>query len=1226
MSTNASPTDWISFTEDAVVIGKTRPGDAADAYLLAAQAETVSFEEQLIDEGYAETTARGTEIPWESVFALRDDPNYATSFHLLHLPPETPLTWRLASKGSLTDRDFAITLRGGMESGKPVTLQGRKGAVVQIGGALRLLGRPSWRLAHLVARFHGRPPADRNDTFHRRQWGVIRRTALEAKADLGDFLRRTVVLTPEKLRLEMRKATAGGRTVTEVMPTFEGAPTGWLDALDGATQARERYDIGDGDGIVQVMTTPEIRSVLSQIKRWPGRRVAGARAEAFLRNPFAALGPDATEVLDEDQVAEAKQSAGIVFQRFRPHIVADAAGFPSEIGIDIDDDASTYRPFADDAELQSFVAGLEQRLGEGLQLYGWKGYEFEFDGDATDHLARLKAALAERSKPPILIKRDGVYDLSRYSIRIAGIGDDHPYISTYIVKRQDEDGWFPENPLVLVEMPDRETLAPMSPEEFARWDDAIASAEAAGAERVAVPGTRVEIPVAKARAVAEAIKGSLGAAAPPTPPPADATEPSPKPAKAPTLILRCNIGIIEHPEAPSLDALTGPAELERPRQLKPDVKLRDHQVEGIARMQRLFRHSPEDCRGVLLADDMGLGKTIQLLAFIAWAFERFPDLPPSLVVAPVSLLENWRREIGQFFRPGSLPVLTAYGEGLRPLRIPREQIDDALRGEGLVRFLKPDWRGRARIVLTTYETLRDLEFSFAQERWSIMVCDEAQKIKNPNAIVTRAAQKQNVRFRVACTGTPVENSLADLWCLYDFVQPGFLGALNEFGKTYGRPVEEFHEEGAERLAELREKIAPLLIRRTKTDVAKDLPEKIDVGEVKGCNVAMSVEQRRHYADAFQLASRPGADEGTARKGAHLGILQRLRLICADPRPYGVESFVPEPLADYRRKAPKMDWLLNTLGDIRRAREKALIFAEHRDVQRMLRHYIDSHFGYRCDIVNGDTAVSSKAEMNRQKKIDAFQATDGFAAIILSPLAVGFGVNIQAANHVIHFLRHWNPAKEDQATDRAYRIGATKPVYVYCPLTVADGFKTFDVKLDELLRRKRGLARDTLAGVGPLSPADFDLRELIPPEVPALRDEPITPDRLGSMDWVFFEHFVAALWRAQGYERVITTPGSGDGGIDVVAIRGTEGALIQCKSSSIEGSRMNGDAVRQVVAGAASYRASYPGICFQQICVTNQAFMPEAHRLARENGVTLLERDGLADLLRRYPVRRLDVQR
>jgi hypothetical protein len=202
-----------------------------------------------------------------------------------------------------------------------------------------------------------------------------------------------------------------------------------------------------------------------------------------------------------------------------------------------------------------------------------------------------------------------------------------------------------------------------------------------------------------------------------------------------------------------------------------------------------------------MADDMGLGKTIQLLTLIAWSFEKFSGLPPALVVAPVSLLENWRQEIERFFAADSLPVLTAYGDNLSALRVPRESIDAQLRGEGLVRFLRPGWRGNACVVLTTYETLRDLEFSFAMEDWSIMVCDEAQRIKNPNAMITRAAKKQKVRFRIACTGTPVENSLADLWCLYDFVQPGFLGALNEFGREYGRPIEQWEEGGREKLGE-----------------------------------------------------------------------------------------------------------------------------------------------------------------------------------------------------------------------------------------------------------------------------------------------------------------------------------------------------------------------------------------------------------------------------------------
>ena len=659
--------------------------------------------------------------------------------------------------------------------------------------------------------------------------------------------------------------------------------------------------------------------------------------------------------------------------------------------------------------------------------------------------------------------------------------------------------------------------------------------------------------------------------------------------------------------------------MERPAALKQEVELRAHQVEGIARMQQLFAQSPEKCRGVLLADDMGLGKTIQLLTLIAWCMETFPELPPALVVAPVSLLENWQRERDQFFHPGSLPIMMAYGENLTSSRVPREHIDAGLRSEGLVRFLRHGWRGNARIVLTTYETLRDLEFSFAKEQWSIMICDEAQKIKNPNAMVTRAAKKQNVRFRIACTGTPVENSLADLWCLYDFVQPGFLGALNDFGKDYGRPIEEMQVHGAEKLSQLRARIEPLLIRRTKKDVAKDLPRKIEVAD---CKVPMLPEQRGHYIGAFQLAGRANG-EGS-KKGQHLGILQRLRLICSDPRPYGVETFVPEELQSYRRKASKVDWLLTQLAAIRAVDEKALIFAENRDVQRLLKHYIREQFTYDADIVNGDTAVSSKAEASRQKKIDAFQAAPGFGAIILSPLAVGFGVNIQAANHVIHFLRHWKPAKEDQATDRAYRIGAKKDVYVYCPLTVAEDFKTFDVKLDELLRRKRGLATDTLMGYGQLGEQDLDIRDILPPDL-VIRDRPITPERLSAMDGEFFEKLIAKLWRLQGYDQVKKTPRSGDGGVDVVAIRGVDGALIQCKASTREGSALNWNAIKDVVTGANMYRQRHPAVQFKLLSVTNQTFNAGAREQAGANNVELVEHDGLADLLRRFPVTELDIE-
>src|SRR5207247_1364727 len=167
----------------------------------------------------------------------------------------------------------------------------------------------------------------------------------------------------------------------------------------------------------------------------------------------------------------------------------------------------------------------------------------------------------------------------------------------------------------------------------------------------------------------------------------------------------------------------------------------------------------------------------------------------------------------------------------------------------VAKFLKPEWVGKAKVVLTTYETLRDLEFSFALQRWSIMVCDEAQRIKNPSAMVTRAAKKQNVRFKIACTGTPVENTLADLWCLFDFVQPGLLGALNDFGQRYRRPIEARNEEERARVDELRSRIAPQILRRTKAEVAPDLPKKVVDPSCR--RLPLSTAQRNLYARAIE---------------------------------------------------------------------------------------------------------------------------------------------------------------------------------------------------------------------------------------------------------------------------------------------------------------------------------------------------------------------------------------
>ena len=548
-------------------------------------------------------------------------------------------------------------------------------------------------------------------------------------------------------------------------------------------------------------------------------------------------------------------------------------------------------------------------------------------------------------------------------------------------------------------------------------------------------------------------------------------------------------------------------------------------------------------------------------------------------------------------------------------------MEDELAGAGITRLLRRDWLGDSKIVLTTYETLRDLEFSLARQKWSAIVCDEAQKIKNPSAMVTRAAKKQNARFRCACTGTPVENTLTDLWCLFDFVQPGLLGALKDFGTRYRKPIEAETEEEKARVAELRVLIEPQILRRTKAEVAKDLPRKIEVPECR--NLPISDRQRAHYADAvgaFHRRSKDGAGTGIE---SHLGLLQYLRRLCSDPKPPGGIGTDQTPLSEIVAHSPKMAWLLKQLESVRGKAEKAIVFCEFRDLQRTLQRAIHERFGFTPDVINGDTSAAAEHSNNRQKRIRAFQEKPGFSVIVLSPLAVGFGVNIQAANHVVHFTRTWNPAKEDQATDRAYRIGQTKDVFVYYPVVVADDFTTFDAKLDVLLTWKRGLSTDMLNGTGDLKASDFgDLGA--PGGRSAFGEETLSASDLESLDPDAFEALCAILWSKLGYGRTIKTPKSGDGGIDVVAISGTEGVLIQCKSSSVDGRELGWEAVKDVVAGAAAYAARYPGVRFSLAAVTNRRFNGTARVQAQLNHVELHDLDDLSKRLAENPVLRWEL--
>lgn len=1204
------------YLEAGVIFSAISTGWLDAPYSFSEQGEQVALLAQLAEEGFAELDGDALRLSWDSLYQLLKTDDYQDSLPLLGLPPLEGWRPKLESRGGLTDTGFSILLAGWIDSdGNPVQSNTEiKGAVLKCGQREILLPEESWQAVCVLGEFHRRAQDQRSAESNRLAWAGIRRHALAAKADLSDFLQKTVVLTPDRLNIILRKTQFGDSKTVEVIPGFESQPSNWIERFDSFNTVLERYQIPDGAGLVHVILSPEAQTVLREIKRMPGRRVAGDRAEAFLRNPIAALGPDAAKVIDPEQFEQAREDAGISYARFTAKVARDEGGVPVECALLVEESIagdlhSETLPLTGEDVLLAFIVKLKAQIVQGAQFLFWEGYDLEILGDTPDQLILLEMALRDLYRKQWFSAAE-VFDLSRYAEgKIEGIGEEQPYYSAFIARKDDESDWFPDNIMCgfsfVPESGSDPVDLPLTDDGLKKFQRACEQAKSDGLSSFDFPGCPKPIPVAEAEQMISIIgeaKQDVGKGKAPK------IMRDRKPRKG--LILKPNIVKVDYEERRGVLAIPAGQQAKLPGSLKKGIALKEHQISGVAWLQHLWSLSPQECRGALLADDMGLGKTVQLLTFIATCLEENPQADPFLIVAPVSLLENWQEEMEKFFVRGAFPLLTLYGSDLAKLRTPNAGLDDGLVG---IRLLCRNWLGNAKVVLTTYETLRDLEFTLAAQKWSAVICDEAQKIKNPNAMMTRAAKKQNVRFKIACTGTPVENSLADLWCLFDFIQPGLLGALNEFGSTYRKPIEAETEEQKQRVEELRAIIEPQLLRRVKADVAKDLPKKIIVDSC--CNLPLSKRQRTHYANAIAQHRKQSA-EGIGLKN-HLGLLLYLRRLCADPQPMGQHSSLATPLEELEEHSPKMKWLLAELGRIRAKNEKVILFCELRDVQRLLQRAISERFDLVPAIINGDTSTSSKSAVSRQKQIRAFQEKSGFGAIILSPLAAGFGLNIQAANHVIHFTRTWNPAKEDQATDRAYRIGQTKEVFVYCPVVVADDFTTFDAKLHRLLEWKRSLSGDMLNGVGDLSQNDFGDLENVGGGT-AFDTTPITLADVITMMPDAFEVFCTVLWSKLGF-KTNKMGGSGDGGIDVVAINGNKGVLIQCKTSSIEGQALGWDAVKDVVAGAAAYEMKHAGVVFQKVAVTNQFFNGSAKEQAKLNNVELINCHAIEEMLKKYPV-------
>ncbi len=632
--------------------------------------------------------------------------------------------------------------------------------------------------------------------------------------------------------------------------------------------------------------------------------------------------------------------------------------------------------------------------------------------------------------------------------------------------------------------------------------------------------------------------------------------------------------------------------------LRPGIALHEHQHEGLAWLQEHWRHSSP---GALLADDMGLGKTLQTLAFLAWvrAQQKHGVVPgrPFLIVAPTGLLKNWEEEADKFLmEPGLGPVFRAHGGDLRAL-MARGTMATAREFEN------------SGLVLTTYETLRDKIAVFIAVHWGVTVFDEAQKIKNPKAMMTDMAKSLKSEFSIALTGTPVENSLADLWCIMDAVHPMRLETFKAFTGTY-MPAG-LHS--TETLAALKDELAkpegfPSLLRRIKERNWKERPAK----HQNPVRITMPPEQAQAYRQALNKAV-----EDAGRPGATLEALQHIRTIALHPFTPAWGTMTPDAFVN---ASARLMGTFELLTDIRSKGEKALVFVEVKHMQMILAELLQQRFD--CEqvlIINGEVSGPK-----RQERVHAFQTRKGFDAILLSPKAAGVGLTLTAATHVIHLNRWWNPAVEDQCTDRAYRIGQQHDVTVHYPMAIHPqlGDASFDVKLHELLERKRSLSRDLLTPA-PAAASELD-RLLADITDGAAHHDADRTDKgearllecLDQMEPLRFEAWVAERLERLGFS-VQLTPASGDGGADVIATSRTPAVLpslvIQCKHTQSPERPLGEDGIIEVLR--AQKRYTLPG---QTLCllVTNaKRLTSSAVDKAKGGGVGVLMRSDMSNFER-----------
>ncbi|MGL5034022.1 MAG: DEAD/DEAH box helicase, partial [Microcystaceae cyanobacterium] len=467
------------------------------------------------------------------------------------------------------------------------------------------------------------------------------------------------------------------------------------------------------------------------------------------------------------------------------------------------------------------------------------------------------------------------------------------------------------------------------------------------------------------------------------------------------------------------------AKLQQPHRLEPidnpvqlQGNLREYQKRGVAWIQLLEELGLNGC----LADDMGLGKSIQVIAHLIKERENGKIVPPTLLIAPTSVLGNWQKELDRF--APHLKSLIHHGGQRQQTEAEFQKACEA-----------------QDVVITSFTLVRKDVKLFNGVSWQRVVLDEAQNIKNPQAAQTKAILKLESTYRLALTGTPVENRLLDLWSIFNFLNPGYLGKEAQFRKTFETPIQRGNDLVSS--TTLKKLVEPFILRRLKTDkqIIKDLPDKLE--QKQYCN--LTKEQASLYEVVVKDVVKQLEDaEGIQRKGLMLSTLMKLKQICNHPRQFLQDNsdFTPE-------RSHKLERLGEMLEEAFSEGESLLIFTQFTEIGEALTHYLKQKLHCNTYYLHGGTSRTK-----REKMITEFQNPETEpSAFVLSLKAGGVGITLTKANHVFHFDRWWNPAVEDQATDRAFRIGQKKNVFVHKFVTLG----TLEEKIDQMIEDKKKTA-------------------------------------------------------------------------------------------------------------------------------------------------------------------------